>query len=223
MSSSHRAVVVTGRTKMHLIHLLQRASPALIVLLPLTILIIHRVTLREAIIFPSRDTLGETRPCTFPNPFPHLNCSQVVHHGTPDLHAARHSFRDGRGEYSRLQFPSTNSYVNILYTRGGHYRSGDIHLCTQVNFIISGSVQRTTLEITQKKNDSCCSEVVRRFMQGDVVYTPPGVPHLFYFEVDSLMTEHWMHIQNGSHCEFEAWLYTPFRKRIPKDALTREG
>ena len=49
---------------------------------------------------------------------------------------------------------------------------------------------------------------------GDVVRIPPHVPHLYAFLSDSLMTETWR-TPDGRPCEFGAWLYKPFRDRIP--------
>lgn len=46
-------------------------------------------------------------------------------------------FEDARGSYERLEYPG-GEYVNLVYTRAGHKRSGDIHKCAQVNTLIVG-------------------------------------------------------------------------------------
>lgn len=130
----------------------------------------------------------------------------------PDLKGERQYFKDSRGEYHRLDFPEL--YVNVLYTRANNYRSGDIHKCAQINFIISGIARRTVMMGNK--------ESTRDFSAGDTVVTPARIPHLFFFPEDTLMTEHWI-FSNGSHCPFQAWLFEPFRKRIPNASLVRDS
>ena len=114
---------------------------------------------------------------------------------------------DARGAYERRAgFGPGGEYVNIVYTRAGHLRSGDIHRCEQLNHIVFG---RATL--TQLRRGR---ETVTQLRGGDVVRIPPHVPHLYAFIVDSLMTETWR-TPDGRPCEFRAWFYKPFRDRIP--------
>ena len=125
------------------------------------------------------------------------------------LQNASDSFRfdDARGTYERRAgFGPGGEYVNIVYTRAGHLRSGDIHVCEQLNLIVFG---RATL--TQLRRGR---ETVTQLRGGDVVRIPPHVPHLYAFPVDTLMTEAWR-TPDGRPCEFRAWLYAPFRERIP--------
>ena len=116
-------------------------------------------------------------------------------------------FEDARGAYERRAgFGAGGEYVNIVYTRAGHKRSGDIHQCEQLNLVVFG---RATL--TQLRRGR---ETVTQLRGGDVARIPPHVPHLYEFLDDSLMTEAWRK-PDGSPCEFLAWLYKPFRDRIP--------
>jgi hypothetical protein len=54
-------------------------------------------------------------------------------------------FEDARGSYERLEYPG-GEYVNLVYTRAGHKRSGDIHKCAQVNTLIVGEAFRNSGE-----------------------------------------------------------------------------
>ena len=127
-------------------------------------------------------------------------------------------FEDARGVYERHVFPGDSGgqtrdegagepYVNLLFTYGGHKRSGDIHTCEQLNHIIFGDVQLTRVLRSGR-------EVTTRHRGGDVVRVPPHVPHLYSYGSDTLMSETWRH-GDGTPCEFKAWLYKPLRDRIP--------
>ena len=106
-------------------------------------------------------------------------------------------FEDARGSIQRIT--SGGSKINLLFTRAGYMRSGDLHKNTQLDFIFSGRV-----------------EVWRRVGERDekTIYGPneyltlaPGVPHLFNFLEDTVMAEWW----DGP---FEAWYYRPYREII---------
>lgn len=47
------------------------------------------------------------------------------------------TFSDARGTYSSLHFPGSDGgvspYVNVIFTRAGYLRSGDLHACEQFN------------------------------------------------------------------------------------------
>jgi hypothetical protein len=124
-------------------------------------------------------------------------------------------FEDARGVYERHVFPGDAGargggeppYVNLLFTRSGYKRSGDIHKCEQLNHIIYGHVQLTRVLRSGR-------EVTSRHRGGDVVRVPPHVPHLYSYESDTLMSETWRHA-DGTPCVFQAWFYTPLRSRIP--------
>lgn len=96
--------------------------------------------------------------------------------------------------------------MNLVFTRAGHLRSGDIHACEQLNHIVFGAATLTQLRGGR--------DVVTRLAGGDVVRIPPHTPHLYEFTRDSLMTETWR-TPSGEPCAFRAWLYGPYRARIP--------
>lgn len=111
-------------------------------------------------------------------------------------------FKDDRGEIHRLQFAGVKT--NMIVTKAGFMRSGDLHPNTQFDQILSGLVELRTLEngITVKK-------VLR---PNTFVVIGPNVPHLFHFLEDTVMMEWW----DGP---FEAWYYRPYRDII--DAETK--
>ena len=58
-------------------------------------------------------------------------------------------FTDSRGTYQRLAFNATpgssrvRPYVNVLFTKAGNLRSGDIHQCEQHNVVLYGHCELT--------------------------------------------------------------------------------
>ena len=167
-------------------------------------------------------------------------------------------FEDARGGYERREFPledvgngngngNDHLYVNVLFTKAGHFRSGDIHMCHQVNQIVSGRA-RVTMVHPRKAGGFLKSflksprtrgsagvgksrfggapgvgvgggerETVTELVTGDQIVIPPHVPHLYEFLEDTLMTESWVHGENRTQCAFKAWFYQPLRRRIPVD------
>jgi mannose-6-phosphate isomerase-like protein (cupin superfamily) len=125
------------------------------------------------------------------------------------------SHEDARGAYTRVVFAAAAGapYANVVYSRAGAFRSGDVHKCDQVNLVVSGGATLWTLEAGGRKR----SRLVRA---GELVVTPAGVPHLFRFTADSVLTEHWVH-GDGSLCAYEAWFYKPFRDKV--DASVAAG
>lgn len=153
-----------------------------------------------------RDATG---PVQNPNIF---NSPLVTPAPAPALaDAGSSNVTDKRGTYVKVAFSAASSgsppaYMNVMYTRKGFYRSGDLHECEQVNALVSGSATLTTLELgIQKKT---------KLKAGDTHRIQAGVPHLFYFEADSVMNEYWVHASNGSLCKFRAWYYKPFRRFV---------
>jgi hypothetical protein len=131
-----------------------------------------------------------------------------------DKDALVSNMSDVRGTYVRITFASAASssllYSNLIYTRKGFYRSGDLHVCNQVNSMVSGRAEIITA-------DPSGATKRRVFLAGETIVTPAGVPHLFLFQdVESIMSEHWVHASNGSLCEYRAWFYAPFRDLIAK-------
>ena len=147
--------------------------------------------------------------------------------------AAFAGFKDARGSYSSLRFPSSElgevgggsgdgdgggggggrgegveaPYVNVVFTRAGFKRSGDLHACEQLNGVLFGRA-----ELTQVYKGGRSRKTVLR--GGDQVRIPAFVPHLYDFVEDTLMTETWRNA-DGSPCPFKAWLYAPLRRLIP--------
>lgn len=92
-------------------------------------------------------------------------------------------------------------------------RSGDIHKCIQVNFIVHGK-----LRLTQLVGGT---DAVTIHTSGEKIEIPPHTPHLYYYEEDTLMTEQWIDSERRP-CAFDAWFYKPFRERIDKSKLERK-
>ena len=151
---------------------------------------------------------------------------------TADSNAAFSGFSDARGSYSSLRFPSSelgevrggsgdgdggggggrgeggeSPYVNVVFTRAGYKRSGDLHACEQLNGVLFGRA-----ELTQVYRGGRSRTIILR--GGDQVRIPAFVPHLYDFVEDTLMTETWRNA-DGSPCPFKAWLYEPLRRLIP--------
>lgn len=128
---------------------------------------------------------------------------------------------------------SRTLYVNVLFTRAGHFRSGDIHRCHQVNQIVAGRARVTMVHAGKQKaggrgwwswwrwwgpqGDDGHAEAVTELVTGDQIVISPHVPHLFEFVEDTLMTESWVHGENRTQCAFQAWFYQPLRRRIPEE------
>jgi mannose-6-phosphate isomerase-like protein (cupin superfamily) len=118
-------------------------------------------------------------------------------------------YKDERGEIHNVSVGGRR--VNLLYTRKGVMRSGDIHANTQHDFILSGKAELWLLSTdgsTEKK-------VVG---PKEYVRIPPYVPHVFNFIEDSVMFEWWE--PEGFH----AWFYEPYRAIVSKSfTLTKAG
>jgi len=145
--------------------------------------------------------------------------SELVVEAPPPSLAGRSSrFEDARGVYERLCFgaaaPSANGApcVNVLFTRKGFLRSGDLHKARQVNHIVSGSVR-----LTQRIGDADATSVHHG---AETIVLPAHTPHLYEFLEDTLMTEHWID-EMGRPAEFRAWLFQPYRLRISNASLLR--
>lgn len=88
---------------------------------------------------------------------------------------------DERGSISRLKLPE-GPEVNLLFTRKGAARSGDMHNCKQFDLVLSGSWEIWLKEETDKK-------IVRK--KGEMLEIPAEIPHLFVCKEDSWMIEWW--------------------------------
>lgn len=88
---------------------------------------------------------------------------------------------------------------NVLVSRSGVLRSGDVHPCRQFDMIFQGRVQVTTREEGRDVN--------RMYNSGDLVVIPPHIPHIFAFLDETVMAEWW----DGT---FDAHYYRPYRQRV---------
>jgi mannose-6-phosphate isomerase-like protein (cupin superfamily) len=104
---------------------------------------------------------------------------------------------DARGTIHRLDIDGFK--VNLLSTKKGFMRSGDLHKNVQFDFILSGKV-----ELWLRK-DGKDEKIV--YGPNSFITIPPGVPHLFNFLEDTVMAEWW----DGP---FKAWYYKPYRDII---------
>jgi hypothetical protein len=105
-------------------------------------------------------------------------------------------YLDGRGEIHNIQ--AGNKRINILFTKKGVMRSGDIHKNIQHDFVFEGSVEVWFLE----KNGSTTKLIYGAY---EYIQVPPLTPHVFHFLEDTVMAEWW------EPEPFEAWFYTPYR------------
>mmetsp|Transcript_22505 Transcript_22505/g.54985 ORF Transcript_22505/g.54985 Transcript_22505/m.54985 type:complete len:146 (-) Transcript_22505:424-861(-) len=99
-------------------------------------------------------------------------------------------------------------YVNLVWTKKSFYRSGDIHQCSQVNSLVRGRVRLLRWNIETGE------DVVSYHSAWETVVIEAHVPHLFYFETDTLMTEAWRDDATGKQCFFESWHFAPYRKYV---------
>ena len=106
---------------------------------------------------------------------------------------------DARGSISNLAIGGFR--FNVLVSRAGTMRSGDVHRSRQLDMIFSGRVMVTTREHGK--------DVSRMYHGGQLVVIPAHVPHIFHFLNDTVMAEWW----DGA---FEARYYRPYRKRVDR-------
>lgn len=121
-------------------------------------------------------------------------------------------YRDGRGEIHNFMIGATKDQqgvgsfrgtrLNLLYTKAGVKRSGDIHPNTQHDFVFAGRVQVWTLE----KDGRSASKT---YGPNEYINIPPYTPHIFEFKEDSVLAEWW----DGT---FKAWFYEPYRKVVER-------
>ena len=93
--------------------------------------------------------------------------------------------------------------MNILYTKAGHLRSGDVHDSAQCDFVFSGRVRVWTLAVDG-------STTVTTYGTHEYVEVPRGVPHVFEFVEDTVMAEWW---EPGG---FRCWFYGPYREIVSR-------
>ncbi len=113
---------------------------------------------------------------------------------------------DVRGSIRRLDIDGTK--LNLIYTKKGFMRSGDLHKNTQFDIILSGKVELSTFE-----NGKAVKKVLE---ENTFIVIHPHVPHLFVFLENTVMAEWW----DGP---FKAWFYQPYRSIIDKNFQQRGG
>ncbi len=106
-------------------------------------------------------------------------------------------FTDARGTIHRIVLDGVK--INLLSTKKGFMRSGDLHKNTQFDFVFSGKVE---LWLRKDGND-----VKTIYGPNSFIRITPGIPHLFHFLEDTIMAEWW----DGP---FKAWYYKPYRDVI---------
>jgi hypothetical protein len=124
------------------------------------------------------------------------------------------TYADGRGEIcnTRISVGGDNSdnqlpeRINILYTKKGVMRSGDIHANVQCDFVFAGSVEVWTLQ-----KDGSTQKVP--YGPRQYVEIPPYTPHIFHFVADTVMAE-WWEGRGTASSEFRAWFYSPYRSLV---------
>jgi len=123
----------------------------------------------------------------------------------------RHAFGAAAGAGAPSAAAAVPPYVNVLYSKAGTTRSGDIHRCAQLNVLAAGAATLTRLVA----GDELVTHHVGGVPPASVVLIPPHVPHLWSFTADTVMTESWLGSPaDGGQCAFEAWYYAPFRARV---------
>ncbi|MEM2916264.1 MAG: hypothetical protein QXT19_02820 [Candidatus Woesearchaeota archaeon] len=106
-------------------------------------------------------------------------------------------FEDARGRIERHEMNGVK--VNLLSTKKGFMRSGDLHKNRQFDILLSGKVELWTYQNGQT--------IKRVIGPNTYIVINPHVPHLFNFLEDTVMMEWW----DGP---FEAWFYKPYRDII---------
>jgi len=135
-------------------------------------------------------------------------------------------YRDGRGEIHNLLVGGRR--LNLLHTRRGVLRSGDVHAHPQRDFVFDGRVRVTMLTKPTGENGApnnagnatttTATETTNIYSTNEYVAIPAYTPHLFEFLEDTVMAEWW----DGP---FAAWFYEPYRRRVEESlaAATDEG
>ena len=116
-------------------------------------------------------------------------------------------YEDARGEIHNLRVGG--SRYNLLYTRKGVMRSGDIHENTQHDFVFRGRV-----EVWRLQPDGTTDKTI--YSSFDYIRIDPYVPHVFHFLENCVMAEWWE--PQG----FYAWFYEPYRKLVQQSIQPKQ-
>lgn len=106
---------------------------------------------------------------------------------------------DFRGIINRHQLDGFR--FNVLTTKKGGLRSGDVHPHPQYDLVLKGE-----FEVTMKIDGR---DVVKVYGPNEFIVIPPKVPHLFRALTDTVMIEYW---EGGGLPVVE--YYQPYRKLI---------
>ena len=106
-------------------------------------------------------------------------------------------FRDGRGEIHRLEIGGTK--LNMLFSKAGVLRSGDVHKNTQFGFVFSGLVRVWYWRDGQKS--------FVEYGPNAFIKIEPSVPHMYEYLEDTVNAEWW----DGP---FKAWFFRPLREIV---------
>ena len=137
--------------------------------------------------------------------------SNVIPHHCSDVDSNPHKrmgiptpsiYSDNRGEIHNIKV-NNDKRINILYTKRGYLRSGDLHPNTQCDFVFSGKLRVWTLE-----DDG--STKITNYGAHDFITIPRAVPHVFEFVEDTVLAEWW------EPPGFQAWFYKPYRDIVNK-------
>ena len=105
---------------------------------------------------------------------------------------------DGRGEIHNFEIGGRR--LNLMFTKAGVKRSGDLHRHSQHDFVFSGRVEVVTMEA----DGSSARKLYNKYQYFCI---PPFTPHVFNFLEDSVLAEWW----DGP---FHAWFYVPYRELV---------
>jgi hypothetical protein len=107
-------------------------------------------------------------------------------------------YQDERGEIHNLKIGDER--LNLLYTKAGVMRSGDLHADTQHDFVFSGKVR-----VWIMNENGITGKTV--YGPNQYVAIPPYAPHIFEFLEDTVIAEWWDR-------PFHAWFYQPYRRIV---------
>jgi hypothetical protein len=113
---------------------------------------------------------------------------------------------DERGEIHNFRIHDKR--INLIYSRKGVMRSGDIHKNSQHDFVFSGKVEVKTLS----SDGSTTSQLYGPYTY---IHIPPYVPHIFNFVDDTIMAEWW------EPEPFYSWYYLPYRKTVQDSFIAK--
>eukprot|EP01102_Stenamoeba_stenopodia_P020198 TRINITY_DN7796_c0_g1_i1.p1 TRINITY_DN7796_c0_g1~~TRINITY_DN7796_c0_g1_i1.p1 ORF type:complete len:161 (-),score=22.89 TRINITY_DN7796_c0_g1_i1:100-549(-) len=130
------------------------------------------------------------------------NHSEVYEAPVASISTSTPYFSDARGSIQRVE--CGGMIVNMMHTKKGFMRSGDIHKDHQYDFVYSGKV-----EVWMRKNFPSDQEYDEKTVYGpnSLIDVPPHTPHLFNFLEESVIAEWW-----GG--DYRAWFYRPYRSIV---------